>query len=148
MVVDRATDGHCDCAFWINYYRWCWPDLGALIAPQALLIASGTETSCGGPTPSATSPTASATSTPRWVRPSNSTWSKTSRLTAIRPKLRHAIFTWFNTHLKGDSTPVEDDVTDFVEPEENLLVFGGQLPETTRCGGSTRCWSSGRSCRR
>ncbi len=33
VVADRATDGHCDCAFWINYYRWCWPDLGALIAP-------------------------------------------------------------------------------------------------------------------
>ena len=43
VVVDRATDGHCDCAFWINYYRWCWPDLGALIAPRALLIASGSE---------------------------------------------------------------------------------------------------------
>ena len=44
------------------------------------------------------------------------------------PKLRRAIFTWFNTHLKNDPTPVTDDVTDFVEPEENLLVFGGKLP--------------------
>lgn len=31
--------------------------------------------------------------------------------------------------MKGDPTPVTDDVTDFVEPEENLLVFGGKLPE-------------------
>ncbi|HJN17553.1 MAG TPA: acetylxylan esterase, partial [Armatimonadota bacterium] len=23
IVCDRATDGHCDCAFWINYQRWC-----------------------------------------------------------------------------------------------------------------------------
>jgi len=44
------------------------------------------------------------------------------------PKLRRAIFTWFNTHLKNDPTPVTDDVTDFVEPEKNLLVFGGKLP--------------------
>src|SRR5206468_8868900 len=44
------------------------------------------------------------------------------------PKLRRAIFTWFNTHLKNNPTPVTDDVTDFVEPEENLLVFGGKLP--------------------
>ncbi len=43
VVVDRATDGHCDCAFWINTYRWCWPDIGALIAPRAFLIASGSE---------------------------------------------------------------------------------------------------------
>ncbi len=45
------------------------------------------------------------------------------------PKLRRAIFTWFNTHLKHDPTPVTDDVTDYVEPAENLLVFGGKLPE-------------------
>ena len=43
VVTDRATDRHCDCAFWINYYRWCWPDVGALIAPRSLLIASGSE---------------------------------------------------------------------------------------------------------
>jgi len=48
------------------------------------------------------------------------------------PKLRQAIFTWFNKHLKGDPTPVQDDVTDFVEPEENLLVFGGKLPNDER----------------
>jgi hypothetical protein len=45
------------------------------------------------------------------------------------PKLRLAIFTWFNQHLKGDPTPVTEDITDFVEPEQNLLVFGGTLPE-------------------
>jgi hypothetical protein len=45
------------------------------------------------------------------------------------PKLRRAIFTWFNTHLKNDPAPVTDDVTQFVEPEENLLVFRGKLPE-------------------
>ncbi|MGI5817953.1 MAG: hypothetical protein ACOX9R_07620 [Armatimonadota bacterium] len=43
--------------------------------------------------------------------------------------LRKAIFEWFNLHLKGDDRPVEDDVTDFEEPAENLLVFGGKLPE-------------------
>ena len=42
-VANRDLDGHCDCAFGLNYYRWCWPDLGALIAPRALLIASGAE---------------------------------------------------------------------------------------------------------
>ena len=42
VVADRGTDGHCDCAFWINYYRWCWPDSG-FIAPRAFLIASGSE---------------------------------------------------------------------------------------------------------
>src|SRR6056297_675012 len=43
VVADRGVEGHCDCAFWNNYHRWCWPDLGALIAPRALMIAAGSE---------------------------------------------------------------------------------------------------------
>ena len=64
VVVDRATDGHCDCFSWINYYRWCWPDLGAQIAPRLLLIASGSEDALVRPTDTATWPTAFGGSTP------------------------------------------------------------------------------------
>jgi dienelactone hydrolase len=128
-VVDRATDGHCDCAFWINYYRWCWPDLGALIAPRALLIASGTEDVLWRPY--------AFRDVAHRIRHQYAAIGKTDHFELVEdltphgytPKLRKAIFTWFNTHLKGDPTPVEDDVTDFVEPEENLLVFGGKPPE-------------------
>jgi hypothetical protein len=44
------------------------------------------------------------------------------------PQLHRAIFTWFNSHLKNDPTPVAGDVMDFVEPEEKLLVLDGKLP--------------------
>jgi len=44
------------------------------------------------------------------------------------PTLNRAIFGWFNKHLKGDDSIVTDDVTDYVEPAENLLAFGGKLP--------------------
>jgi hypothetical protein len=129
VVVDRATGGHCDCAFWINYYRWCWPDLGALIAPRALLIAAGTEDVLWRPY--------AFRDVAHRIRHQYAALDASSKFDLVEdltphgytPKLRKAIFTWFNTHLKGDSTPVEDDVTDFVEPEENLLVFGGKLPE-------------------
>ena len=129
VVVDRATDGHCDCAFWINYYRWCWPDLGALIAPRALLIASGTEDVLWRPY--------AFRDVAHRIRHQYAALDASDKFDLVEdltphgytPKLRKAIFTWFNTHLKGDPTPVEDDVTDFVEPEENLLVFGGKLPE-------------------
>ncbi len=129
VVVDRATDGHCDCAFWINYYRWCWPDLGALIAPRALLIASGTEDVLWRPY--------AFRDVAHRIRHQYAALGVSNKFELVEdltphgytPKLRKAIFTWFNMHLKGDSTPVEDDVTDFVEPEENLLVFGGKLPE-------------------
>ena len=132
VVTDRATDGHCDCAFWINYYRWCWPDVGALIAPRALLIASGSEDVLWRPygfrdVAHRIRHQYAALGTP-------ATFDLVEDLTphGYTPKLRQAIFTWFNKHLKGDPAPVRDDVTDFVEPEANLLVFGGKLPADDR----------------
>ena len=129
VVTDRATDGHCDCAFWINYYRWCWPDLGALIAPRSLLIASGSEDLLWRPY--GYRDVANRIRHQYAALGADRHFDLVEDLTphGYTPKLRQAIFTWFNTHLKGDPTPVTDDVTDFVEPEENLLVFGGKLPE-------------------
>lgn len=129
MAVDRATDGHCDCAFWINYHRWCWPDIGALIAPRAFMIASGSEDVLWRP--------AGYRDVAHRVRHQYAALGVPERFELTEdlsphgytPKLRQAIFTFFNTHLKGDPTPVTDDVTEFVEPEENLLVFGGNLPK-------------------
>ncbi len=129
VVTDRSTDGHCDCAFWINYYRWCWPDIGALIAPRSLLIASGSEDILWRP--SGYRDVAQRIRRQYAALGADSHFDLVEDLTphGYTPKLRRAIFTWFNTHLKNDPTPVTDDVTDFVEPEENLLVFGGKLPE-------------------
>lgn len=129
MAVDRGTDGHCDCAFWINYYRWCWADIGALIAPRAFLIASGSEDMLWRP--------AGYRDVAHRIRHQYAALGAPGQFDLVEdlsphgytPKLRQAIFTFFNTHLKNDPTPVRDDVTDFVEPEENLLVFGGRLPE-------------------
>ncbi len=128
VVFDRSTDGHCDCAFWINYYRWCWPDLGALIAPRAMLMAAGSEDVLWRPS--------GYRDVAQRIRRQYAALKVADRFDLVEdlsphgytPKLRRAIFTFFNTHLKGDSTPVADDITDFTEPEENLLVFGGQLP--------------------
>lgn len=39
-VTDRTVDGHCDCMWWINSRRWDLADVGGLIAPRPLLIAS------------------------------------------------------------------------------------------------------------
>ena len=129
VVVDRGTDGHCDCAFWINYYRWCWPDIGALIAPRPFLIAAGSEDVLWRPY--------GYRDVAHRIRHQYAALEVSNHFDLVEdlsphgytPKLRQAIFTWFNTHLKNDPTPVLDDVTDFLEPEENLLVFAGKLPE-------------------
>lgn len=128
LVTDRATDGHCDCAFWINYYRWCTPDIGGLIAPRPLLVASGTEDTLWRPyafrdvfhrihRQYAELGMAEYVKLVEDISPHGYT-----------PKLRKAVFEWFNLHLKGDARPVEDDVTDYIEPEKNLLVFNGKPP--------------------
>jgi len=39
-VVDNCIDGHCDCMFFLNSYRWDFPRLSALIAPRPLLVAN------------------------------------------------------------------------------------------------------------
>ena len=128
VITDRATDGHCDCAFWINYYRWCWPDIGALIAPRALMIASGSEDILWRPY--GYRDVAERIDRQYAALEADGKFAIVEDQTphGYTPKLRRAIFTWFNTHLKDDSTPVTDDVTEFVEPEENLLVFEGKPP--------------------
>ncbi len=39
-VVDNRVDGHCDCMFFLNTYRWDYPLLAALAAPRPLLLVN------------------------------------------------------------------------------------------------------------
>lgn len=39
-VVDGCIEGHCDCMFMVNTYRWDFPLLASLIAPRPLLIVN------------------------------------------------------------------------------------------------------------
>ncbi len=37
-VVNKVCNGHCDCMFFYNTYRWEWSTIAALIAPRAMLF--------------------------------------------------------------------------------------------------------------
>ena len=39
-VVDGKVEGHCDCMFMVNTYRWDYAQVAALVAPRALLITN------------------------------------------------------------------------------------------------------------
>jgi dienelactone hydrolase len=39
-VVDGVVEGHCDCMFFVNTYRWDYTMLPALVAPRPLLICN------------------------------------------------------------------------------------------------------------
>ncbi|GIX02575.1 MAG: hypothetical protein KatS3mg112_1512 [Thermogutta sp.] len=40
-VVDGCVEGHCDCMYFVNTYRWDYPMIAALVAPRPLLIVNG-----------------------------------------------------------------------------------------------------------
>lgn len=39
-VVDGCVEGHCDCMYFVNTYRWDFPLVAALVAPRPLLIVN------------------------------------------------------------------------------------------------------------
>jgi dienelactone hydrolase len=39
-VVDGCVEGHCDCMFTVNTYRWDYPLVAALVAPRPLMIGN------------------------------------------------------------------------------------------------------------
>jgi len=39
-VVDGCVEGHCDCMFMVNTFRWDYPLVAALVAPRPLLISN------------------------------------------------------------------------------------------------------------
>ena len=39
-VIDGAVEGHCDCMFFVNTYRWDFDKVAALVAPRPLLISN------------------------------------------------------------------------------------------------------------
>ncbi len=134
LICDRCIDGHCDCAHVINYFRWDTAHIGALIAPRPLLVAAGADDGLWRPY--------AYKQQVHRIRRVYETLGAAEMCRLVEdlsfhgytPMLRKAIFEWFNRHLKGDDTPVTDDVTDFEESEENLLVFGGRLPEDDTMG--------------
>jgi dienelactone hydrolase len=39
-VVDGAVEGHCDCMFMVNTYRWDYAQVAALVSPRPLLLSN------------------------------------------------------------------------------------------------------------
>ncbi len=121
-VVDGVVEGHCDCMFCLNTYRWDYPLVAALVAPRALLISN---TDRDGIFP---------------LDGVYRTYSKVRRLYELLGKPNdlalqitaggHADtqelhihgFRWFDKHLKGIDRPIDNVATKFFQPEQ-LKVF-------------------------
>ncbi len=134
-ITDRTIDGHCDCMWFNNSYRWDLADVGALIAPRPLLIASGDRD------PIFT--IASIRETHSKLERLYSTLAAADCVKLIATQTGHAyhersrtgIFSWFARHLQGRDIPPGqigdiDDSPEKQESQETLRVFpSGPLPE-------------------
>lgn len=131
-VVDGTVEGHCDCMFMVNTYRWDYPQVAALLAPRPLLISN---TDSDG-----IFPLDGVYRTFEKVRriyrlfDSEKKGASSDIALNISPgphkdtqELNTHEFRWFNHYLKKDDSPIDSRAPKYFQPEQ-LKVFD-KLPE-------------------
>jgi dienelactone hydrolase len=121
-VVDGCVEGHCDCMFMVNTFRWDYAKVAALVAPRPLLISNTDRDRIF--------PLEGVVRTHAKVRRIYQFYGADEKLalhiTAGPHKdtqeLRVHAFRWFNKHLKGDEALIEKTAVKFLEPSD-LRVF-------------------------
>lgn len=121
-VVDGAVEGHCDCMFMVNTYRWDYPQVAMLVAPRALLIANTDRDPIF--------PLDGVYRTFTEVRP---LYTKLKALDNVGLNITYGghldtqdlqvhAFRWLTKHLKGVDVQIDKTVEKFFQPEQ-LKVF-------------------------
>jgi len=126
-VVDGVIEGHCDCMFMVNTYRWDYPQLAAMVAPRALLLTN-----------TDTDPIFPLDGVVRLFEHTRKAYQLEKAAPALGLNITagghidtqeqqvHAM-RWFNRHLKGEESLIRDAAEKFFTPEQ-LKVFD-KLPE-------------------
>jgi cephalosporin-C deacetylase-like acetyl esterase len=121
-VGNKIINGHCDCMFLVNTYRWEWTTIAALVAPRPLLFCN-----------SDNDPIFPMDANRRIIARLRTLYKMYGRPELVddyvshgghdyRPDLRIAIFKWINKHIKNETGPVTDAVfTPFAN--KDLRVF-------------------------
>lgn len=129
-VVDGAVEGHCDCMFFLNAYRWDFALNAALIAPRPLLLAN-TDTDSIFPLDGVLRVHAQ---TRRIYR----LYDADAKLGLVigpgghrdTQDLQVPVFRWFNQHLKGEDPLITQAAGKWSDPLP-LRVFNS-LPSDQR----------------
>src|SRR4051812_11924168 len=121
-VVDGCVEGHCDCMYMVNTYRWDFPQVAALAAPRPLLILN-TEQDPLFPLDGVKDIYQKV----RHLYEQAGNGDKVLLQTAPGPHedlpvLQRYALQWFNHHLKGVNPRIETAAKDYFKPEE-LKVF-------------------------
>jgi cephalosporin-C deacetylase-like acetyl esterase len=121
-VVDGAVEGHCDCMFTVNTYRWDYAQVAALAAPRPLLICNSDKDSIF--------PLRGVSRIHGKVREIYRLHNAEDKLGLLITEGPHKdtqdlqvpVFRWFNRHLKGEDSIIEMAAVKFFQPHE-LKVF-------------------------
>ena len=126
-VVDGCVEGHCDCMFMVNTYRWDYPMVAALVAPRPLLISNSDKDRIF--------PLDGVIDVHSRVRTIYELYGASDHLGLQitegphkdTQELRIHAFRWFNRFLRKDDALVKSVATPIFDPQE-LRVFS-QLPD-------------------
>jgi len=126
QVVDGCVEGHCDCMFFLNSYRWDFPQVAALLAPRPLLIANSDKDKIF--------PLDGVVRLHAEVRRIYELYGAKDKLGLLITEGPHLdtqdlqvpVFRWFNRFLKDEQPLIEMAAKKFFAPAE-LKVFD-QLP--------------------
>lgn len=121
-VVDGTVEGHCDCMFFVNTYRWDYPTLAALAAPRPLLLVNTDSDTIF--------PLDGVMRTHGRVKQIYELCHAATNLGLVigpgphkdTPDLQVPVFRWFNKHLKGEDPIIEMAATKLFTPQQ-LKVF-------------------------
>jgi dienelactone hydrolase len=127
-VVDGVVEGHCDCMFTVNTYRWDYPQVAALVAPRPVLIVN---TDADG-----IFPLDGVFRTHRQVKRIYQLLGASAQCGLVigpgphqdTQDLQMPVFRWFNRHLKGRESLIEMAATKVFTPAE-LKVFSTLPPD-------------------
>lgn len=125
-VINGCVEGHCDCMYMANTFRWDYAKVAALVAPRPLLISNTDKDTIF--------PLEGVVDIHRQVRhiyelhdaAKNLGLQITEGPHADTQELHIHAFRWFNRFLKHDASMIEKTAVKFFEPEQ-LQVFA-QLP--------------------
>ena len=126
-VVDGCVEGHCDCMYIVNTYRWDYPLVAALVAPRPLLISNSDKDTIF--------PLDGVVRVHQKVREIYRLYDADDKLGLQitegphkdTQELRIHAFVWFNRFLKGENSLIDKPAVTFFEPEQ-LKVFD-ELPD-------------------
>ena len=121
--ADGVVEGHCDCMFDVNTYRWDYPMVAALVAPRALLIENTDKDTIF--------PLDGVIRTYEKVRSVYELYGARDKLGlhltegphSDTQRLRVGEFEWFERHLKGNKNAVIDTPAEKLFDREQLRVF-------------------------